>query len=160
MIRSRSWIERGQRQFRYIYLRFLRLRAHPTELARGLAAGVFAGLFPLFGFQTIAGIVIASVVRGNKLMAAAGTWISNPFTYIPIYTFNYQVGRWLLGNSDNKPFTDIESLKTLLETGADVTGALFLGCCITGSICSALSYGVGLPIIRHLRQRYRRIRPM
>jgi hypothetical protein len=136
----------------------LRLRAHPRALARGLAAGVFAGLFPLFGLQTIFGIVLASVVRGNKLMAAAGTWVSNPLTYLPIYTFNYQVGRWLLGHHESQPFTDVESLKTLLETGAGVTGALFLGCCVTGSICSALSYGLGLPVIRHLQQRYRRLR--
>ncbi|NJN21335.1 MAG: DUF2062 domain-containing protein [Leptolyngbya sp. RL_3_1] len=154
----RSWVERWRRRFRYLYIRFLRLRAHPTELARGLAAGVFAGLFPLFGLQTIIGIVLASVVRGNKLMAAAGTWVSNPFTYLPIYTLNYQVGRWLLGQNERQPFTDVESLKTLLETGADVTGALFLGCFVTGCICSALSYGLGLPIIRHLRQRYRRLR--
>ncbi|MGD1906140.1 MAG: DUF2062 domain-containing protein [Leptolyngbyaceae cyanobacterium] len=156
--RSRSWVERWRRQFRYLYLRFLRLRAHPTELARGLAAGVFAGLFPLFGLQTIIGIVIASVVRGNKLMAAAGTWVSNPFTYLPIYTFNYQVGRWLLGRQDSQSFTDLESLQALLDAGADVTSALFLGCCVVGGICSALSYGLGLPIIRYLRQRYRHLR--
>ena len=90
-------------------------------------------------------------------MAAAGTWVSNPFTYVPIYTFNYQVGRWLLGRHDSQPFTDVESLKTLLETGADVTGALFLGCCVVGILCSALSYAIGLPIIRHLRHRYRQL---
>ena len=52
----------------------------PGQRARGLAAGIFCGCFPIFGLQTLVGIAMASVVRGNHLLAAAGTWISNPFT--------------------------------------------------------------------------------
>ncbi|MFO0103826.1 MAG: DUF2062 domain-containing protein, partial [Cyanobium sp.] len=55
------------------------------ERARGLAAGIFCGCFPFFGLQTLLGIGLASVLRGNHLLAAAGTWISNPFTYVPLY---------------------------------------------------------------------------
>ena len=64
----------------------------PGQRARGLAAGIFCGCFPFFGLQTLLGIALASVVRGNHLLAAAGTWISNPFTYVPLYWFNYHVG--------------------------------------------------------------------
>jgi uncharacterized protein (DUF2062 family) len=153
--RQRSFALRWRRRFRYFYLRFLRLQAHPQALTRGLAAGVFAGLFPIFGLQTLVGIVLASLVRGNKIMAAAGTWISNPFTYVPIYTFNYQVGRWILGQPDSKPFDDLESLQNWVQAGADITGVLFLGCFVVGAICSALSYGIGLPLITRAQRRYR-----
>ena len=67
----------------------------PGQRARGLAAGIFCGCFPIFGLQTLAGITLASVVRGNHLLAAAGTWISNPFTYVPLYWFNYRIGALL-----------------------------------------------------------------
>jgi hypothetical protein len=92
--RDPSW----KRWLRYLYLRLLRLQSSPKEIARGLAVGVFAGCFPIFGFQTLAALVLAVPFRGNKLAAAAGTWVSNPFTYVPIYAFNYQVGEWLLGS--------------------------------------------------------------
>ncbi|MFZ9228850.1 MAG: DUF2062 domain-containing protein [Prochlorococcaceae cyanobacterium] len=67
------------------------------QRARGLAAGVFCGCYPVFGLQTLLGIGLASLVRGNHLLAAAGTWISNPFTYVPLYWFNFQLGCLLIG---------------------------------------------------------------
>ena len=69
----------------------------PGQRSRGLAAGVFAGCFPFFGFQTLLGVALASLLRGNRILAAASTWISNPFTYVPLYWFNYTIGRRLLG---------------------------------------------------------------
>lgn len=74
-----------------------RQEGSPGQRARGLAAGVFWGCFPFFGLQTLLGIALASLLRGNHLLAAAGTWISNPFTYVPLYWFNYQLGCLLLG---------------------------------------------------------------
>jgi uncharacterized protein (DUF2062 family) len=81
-----------KRQLRYLYLRFLRLQGSPQYLARGIASGVFSGCFPLFGLQIIIGVTIATVFRGHRIMAAAATWVSNPFTYVPLFAFNYQVG--------------------------------------------------------------------
>lgn len=153
----RSPGDRIKRQGRYLYLKFIRLRGHPKELTRGLAAGVFAGMFPLFGLQTILGVAIAFRVRGNPLMAAAGTWISNPLTYLPIYAFNYRLGCWILGKPVVNLFTDVESLKTWLETGADVGIALLLGSFVMGSIFAPISYVVGLPVIRRARRRYRKL---
>lgn len=162
---KRSPLERSRRFARYLYLKFIRLRAQPKEIARGLAVGVFAGMFPLFGLQTIIGVALAAVIKGNPLMAAAGTWISNPLTYVPIYAFNYQLGSWILpGDSRAQPFTDIESLKAMLElqvliqTGTDIAINLMLGSLIMGLIFGILSYFVGLPIIRRAQNRYRKLK--
>ncbi|MGB7312113.1 MAG: DUF2062 domain-containing protein, partial [Nodosilinea sp.] len=100
-----------RRQIRYVYLRFLRLQGTPEQLARGLASGVFSGCFPLFGFQIVLGIAAATVLRGNRIMAAAATWVSNPFTYVPIFAFNYQVGLWLVGGSATEALQDLDSLR-------------------------------------------------
>jgi uncharacterized protein (DUF2062 family) len=148
-----SW----RRWWRYLYIRFLRLRGHPTEIARGLAAGVFAGSYPLFGVQTIMGVAIAAVIRGNKLMAAAGTWISNPLTYVPIYAFNYQVGRWLLRQpAHTELFTSNASVQGWTNLGLDITLALFTGSTLVGLVLGVASYYGGLIFtrrIRRLRQR-------
>ena len=152
---QRSLLDRWRRHARYVYLKFIRLRGHPKELARGLAAGVFAGMFPLFGLQTIIGVAIAFRVKGNPLMAAGGTWISNPFTYLPIYAFNYKVGSLILRRSDAQPFTDAESLKAWLEAGADVTINLMFGSFVMGLLCGVVAYFAGLPLIRRTQRRYR-----
>lgn len=141
-----------RRQLRYLYLRFVRLRATPEAIARGLAAGVFAGWYPLFGLQTIIGIAIASACRGNKLMAAAGTWVSNPLTYLPIYAFNFQIGRLLLGLEDQQFTLELlQSWEKLVQLGSAVILALFLGSTLIGLLSAFLSYWIGLWTVRYIR---------
>ena len=64
----------------------------PFFNAKGLAIGIFSGCFPFFGFQTLIGVFFAKIAKGNIVLAVIGTWISNPFTYVPLYYFNYKVG--------------------------------------------------------------------
>ena len=74
----------------------------PFFNAKGLAIGVFSGCFPFFGFQTLMGVFFAKIAKGNIVLAAIGTWISNPFTYIPLYYFNYKVGSIFFNNPSYK----------------------------------------------------------
>ena len=112
------------------------------QRARGLAAGVFSGCFPLFGLQTIFGICIAKIIKGNLLLAASGTFISNPFTYLPLYWFNYQVGSRLIG-VHVRPDTTIEkvNLLQLISVGENVLLTLFIGSLVIGFI-SSISLGL------------------
>lgn len=144
-----------RRQLRYVYLRFLRIQGSPEQLARGLGSGVFAGCFPLFGLQTIIGIGVATVLRGNRLMAAAATWVSNPFTYVPIFAFNYQVGLWLLGGGPASGFNDLDSLRGWMDMGTEVSARLMLGSTVVGLAAGLISYFGGLPLIRRVRSRQR-----
>ena len=141
-----------QRLCRYVYIRFIRLRGHPKAIARGLAAGVFAGSYPLFGLQTLIGVAIAAAVRGNKLVAAAGTWISNPFTYVPIYAFNYQIGRLILGQSTETALTN-RSPQEWMSLGFDITIALLIGSTIVGIVLAIISYYTGLYLTHNLKSR-------
>ena len=114
--------------------------------ARGVAAGVFCGCFPFFGFQILLGIGLASLVRGNHLLAAAGTWISNPLTYIPLYWFNYSVGSALLGASEGLPQSNQLNLLNLWEQGWGFSSRLLLGSSVVGAwsalILGVLAYGL------------------
>jgi uncharacterized protein (DUF2062 family) len=142
---------RWRRQLRYVYLRFLRLQGTPEQLARGTAAGVFAGSFPLFGFQIIIGVAVATALRGNRIMAAASTWVSNPLTYVPIFAFNYQVGLWLLGGGPAENFQDLDTLKGWADMGTEVSVRLMLGSTLVGVVAGVVSYFGGLPLIRRVR---------
>ncbi len=126
---------------RYWYLRLQR-RRNPHRLARGLAAGVFVGMFPLFGLQTILGILLATLLQGDQLVAVLGTWISNPLTYIPIFTFNFLVGRWL--TKSNLELVYPRSWAEALDLGYNFLTVWFIGCFFVGTIVAVISYWVGL----------------
>ncbi len=104
----------------------------PAQRARGLAVGVFSGCFPFFGFQTFFGIFLASVFRGNHLLAAAGTWISNPFTYVPLYWFNYKVGEVFLGQGRDSQSLAQLTRDQLWDKGLILSSRILLGSSIVG----------------------------
>ncbi|MGB3298261.1 MAG: DUF2062 domain-containing protein [Phormidesmis sp.] len=149
-----------KRLLRYFYIRFLRMQSSPGAIARGAAAGAFAGAFPLIGLQTIIGIAIASCIQGNKVVAAASTWISNPFTYVPLFALNFHIGGWLLRLT---PLTDLPAspanISAWLEMGKDVAAALMLGSLITGTVASVFGYYIGFAValrVRKVREARRR----
>ncbi len=140
--------------FHSIYLRVVRMQGKPEYLARGLAAGVFAGCFPFFGLQTVLGVAISILIRGKKLLAVAGTWVSNPFTYIPIFLFNYHVGQWLLGAEELSISQDsLLSWETIIELKAELALTLLFGCFIVGIVSATATYFISLRLIRRWRKR-------
>lgn len=146
-----------QRQLRYLYYRFIRLQSTPGAIARGLASGVFAGCFPLFGLQTIIGVAIAAIVRGNKILAAAGTWVSNPLTYVPLFAFNFHLGETLLGLDLQVSDLSLTSWDAFADSGQDFIVSLFVGSFVVGLGAAIASYGLGLWLAKRVkRYRHRR----
>jgi uncharacterized protein (DUF2062 family) len=148
------------RFLRYWYLRLVRLQGHPREIARGIAVGVFSGCFPWFGLQIAIAILLAIVIRGNKIAAAAATWISNPFTDVPIFIFNYKVGEWLMSffsgrevEADND--WHFKSAQEMIDLGFDVFLTTMFGSLWVGLIGSFLSYFLSLALLKRYRLRLR-----
>lgn len=139
------------RKVKFWYLKVLRQEGTPEAIARGWACGVFTGCFPLFGLQTLLGLLLATILKGNKFTAAAGTWISNPLTYVPIYYFNFHVGQVIL----QKPVTfDEEQLQSWSEmslAGISVVGTLFLGCTVVGGTLGLGAYFLSLSLTTRWR---------
>lgn len=128
-------------------------------VAKGLAVGVFAGCFPFFGLQSLIGLFLATIVRGSKVAAYAATWISNPLTYVPLYIFNYKIGKLLLGIEDTTlPALDLESFTAFKELGSTFAVTLLTGSLVVGMILATIAYFYGLAILERLRDRrgYRR----
>ena len=122
------------------------------QKARGLAAGIFTGCYPFFGLQIVLGVGLASLVRGNHLLAAAGTWISNPLTYLPLYWFNYQVGCRLLGPGPAFPTLRQLQQVQLWDLGMALSSRLLLGSTLVG-LASAALIGGGYWLMLERRQR-------
>ena len=134
----KSWLRRLRKWLLWLWHH----EATVGQKARGLAAGVFMGCFPIFGLQTLLGIALASLVRGNHILAAAGTWISNPLTYIPLYWFNYAVGCRVLGPGPALPSLEVLQQGGLLELGLAMSSRLLLGSTLVGLASAGLFGGI------------------
>lgn len=151
--RRKSLVSTWRKRWRYYYRRFVSLQGSPKAIARGLACGVFTGFFPIFGFQIVFGVALATLLRGNKIAAAAGTWISNPLTSIPIFIFNFQIGTWLLNDRQNTlSLSDLQTFEQFAHLKEEILASLFVGSLAMGSFCGLCSYFIGLWVIRRFRR--------
>ncbi|MGB2924663.1 MAG: DUF2062 domain-containing protein [Limnothrix sp.] len=139
------------RRTKYWYLKILRQEGTPEAIARGWACGVFAGCFPLFGLQTLMGLLLGTIFQGNKFTAAAGTWISNPLTYVPIYYFNFRVGQIALQKPVTFQEVRLESWSEMGLASVNVVGTLFLGCAIVGLTMGLGAYFLSLSLTARWR---------
>ena len=65
-------------------------------VATGAAVGVFFGLLvPVV--QIPLAVAAAWLLRCNLPVAVAGTLVSNPLTYVPIWLLAHETGQWVLG---------------------------------------------------------------
>lgn len=64
--------------------------------ALGFSLGVLAGFLPLPGLQIVFAAVLCYFFRSNVAAAVLATFITNPFTTVPISVAQYKLGQWLL----------------------------------------------------------------
>ncbi|HRM71145.1 MAG TPA: DUF2062 domain-containing protein [Thauera phenylacetica] len=135
------------------------------SVARGVAMGVFFGL--MIPIAQIPAAAIASLLlRGNLLIAAASTLVSNPLTYGPLYYFAYQLGAGMIGHRTPADLTpdDVEApvraIDSLTQAWAWVGGIgqpLLVGMVIMAVTGSIIAYW-GTQLFWRLRVAARRRR--
>lgn len=125
------------------HLRHLGARLHDPNLwhlnRRSVAGGVAAGLFSAFlpmPFEMVVAAVLAMLFRVNLPIAVVLVWISNPFTWVPLYGGAYLVGAWLLGQ-DPVALSEVQ-LTWLLKQAAP----LWLGCVVVGTVTAVTGFGL------------------
>ena len=145
-----------RKPLRLTYLKLWRLRGRPKFVAKGLAVGVFAGCFPFLGMQSILGIFLATMFKASRVAAVAATWISNPLTYVPIFVFNYKIGKLLLRTEDTVSLPlDLKSFTAFKEQGATFAIALLTGSFVVGMILAVITYFYGLAILERWKNNRR-----
>ena len=106
--RPRSIPERFRRIFRYVFLRLVRVGGDPVHIGLGFAVGVFLGIFPTFGVGTPLALLIASLLRWNRIAAVLGSMVMNPFT-TPFF--------WTLSGSLGAAIFHVDAKKVLQSVG-------------------------------------------
>lgn len=150
------------RQLRYYYLKFVRLKGSPRELAIGMALGIFAGLLPILPFQTALAVALALFFKSSKITAAIGTWISNPFNWYFLYFYTYKVGAFLLGVSEKEAlFSKLMSsirnaegslavAEKIFQAGTHVVASFVTGGIVLGIVFAVPGYIVFFYIFRSI----------
>ena len=153
-----------ERRLKYYYLRFMRLRGEPHELALGIAIGVFCGMMPILPFQIALAVAIALLFKVSKITAALGTWVSNPLNWYFIYLYDFKLGAYLLGVEGGN-----ESLKSvmasisrgdemaviwgkLFSSGITLVSTLLVGGVLIGAVVATPTYFIFLRIFQKIRE--------
>ena len=154
---------RFNRQIRYFYLRFIRLRGEPNELALGIAFGIFAGMMPIMPFQIALAVTLALLFKGSKITAALGTWVTNPLNWYFLYYYAYEIGASILGIPEkSKMFSSVMApirqgeealaiIGKIAGAGGAMVSAFLLGGFIMGVIAAVPSYFIFLRFFQFLR---------
>ena len=115
------------------------LRDKPHEISLGMAIGVFIAITPTIPFHTVLAVFLAALLRGSKLAAALGVWVSNPLTIPFFYYGSYRLGRFVLGYSQLTLPADY-SLISMIKMGKHVTVAMLHGGVLLGILPGLLAY--------------------
>lgn len=69
----------------------------PDRVAAAIALGVGIGFSPFMGVHFVLAIGLAFLFKLNKVDAALGQFVGNPWTLPPVFAAGYALGRILLG---------------------------------------------------------------
>lgn len=105
------------------------------SVASATAVGLFCAFLPI-PFEMLVAALGAIWLGGNLPLAVAWVWVSNPLTWIPLYTPAYLLGSWIL---DKEPVAAGHvTMHVLIQSLA----ALWLGCLIFGIVAGVSGYFV------------------
>lgn len=135
----------------------VKVKDTPEALARGFAVGFFFGASFFWGLQIALAVLVAHLVRGNKVVAAAMTAISNPLTSLPLYSLAYLVGHLLVGGEDTIPdFATVHSIQAFLALGPHFFFTMLVGTTLVGAVGAALVYLTSNRLLKALRRWHER----
>jgi uncharacterized protein (DUF2062 family) len=119
--------------------------------------GFFFGVSFFWGFQIVLAVLTSYMVRGNKVVAAAMTAVSNPLTTLPLYSLCYFIGHWITGGNEEHPdFTSIHSLEGFLELGPRFFVTMLVGTTLVGLIGALAVYFSSERLLEAMRRWHHR----
>lgn len=132
----------------------LSFEGEPQFIARGFALGSFIGMLPIPGFHILTSLGLAFLFKLNKKSVFLGVIKTNFFTAGFIFSFNYWVGKELLGIQPEFVISDIFSSSFLSEffaAGLDVFLCLTMGGILMGIVSAVINYYIVFVWIRNYR---------
>ncbi len=147
------------------YLKLVNHEGSPDYTARGVAIGLFACFFAPTFTQVITALALAYLFRGNKILAVALTFITNPYTSPVLCPFQCWVGSVALGAPITyaeiaHTFQSILSAHTMAdlliigkELGKEYLIPFIVGGALLGVVSGVIGYFVTLWLVAIYRRR-------
>lgn len=148
-------------RIKVLYKKIVSEEASPEFIARGWAIGMFYGCLIPFGLQLILSIPTAFILKGSKVGATIGTFITNHFSIFIIYPLQCYVGSILLQNGLSYAIIKEAMLKvineqtydSLLSCGTDLVYSFFMGGFLLAAIMTPITYFSVLLMVRKYRSK-------
>ncbi len=145
---------------KYYYYKLVRQAGTPEYLARGMALGLFIGFLIPMGGQIIVVLVLAVWLKASKILAIAGTMVTNWFTVIIIYPLQCLIGSYLLFHplkysalqEQFRGLTENFSYSALWALGLEIAVPFFVGGLFLGIIAGFAGYRITLSLVREYRK--------
>jgi uncharacterized protein (DUF2062 family)/SAM-dependent methyltransferase len=151
-------IQRFRTRARQFAALLLKENLDPGHAAAAVFLGIFIGIVPIYGFQTLAAVGVALLFRLNKPLTVAGTFINNPLLLPLIVVASVDLGCFLRGS----PFppwnaSSLTGAHLKEELLAYVIGSVPLGILVggVGAAITALVIRLMAPANPGLRDRIR-----
>ena len=122
--------------FRYLGIRFsapVLWMINRNTISRATAIGLFCAYLPM-PLEMLPAALLAILWRANLPLSIVLVWLSNPFTWIVVYTPPYLLGAALLGE------TGISISNITIEAMMQQLAALWIGCLIFGVALACAGY--------------------
>ena len=145
------WCKKKWRKF---YFKIVREKASPEYIARGWSIGMFFGCLIPIGGQLFCSIPTAFLLKGSKIGAVLGTFLTNQITVFFIYPVQCYAGAKLIGldltYSDIKiklkDIVNVSNIQEFVEAtkslAGDLTLAFFVGGAIMALVLTPITYVV------------------
>ena len=146
-----------KRRFRILYERFISLKGEPSQIAVGIALGVFVGVTPTIPFHTAIIVFLGLLFRQNITAAYLGSWlISNPLTIPLFYLSQYELGRFLLGMERCRFELADYSMGAIAALGWEILLPLLTGGILMAPFFALPAYFITRRLITSIRARSKR----
>ena len=130
----------------------LHLQETPHRTALAFATGVFIAFAPHYLFHTASAVFCGWFFRLNYVAIFLGSFVNNPWTFIPILGASLYTGVFLMGESSQPTIEWHElTMDNLFDMLAPYIVPFFIGACTLAVIGSLLAY----PLMRWTITRYR-----
>lgn len=143
VIKSYAWLNAVSNRLMFSF--------HMQPLARGLAIGMFWMAMPM-PFQMVPATVCCILLFANLPAALLAVWISNPFTYVPIFYLEYQIGDFLFGSEQGAvSFAEFsENYHQVAEMAGEVFVTILQGALVFGAVMAVVGYVAAFPLARYM----------
>ncbi len=132
-------LTRIKRWLKLHYYKVMRIDDPPEKIARGVAIGVFMGIFPTFGLGIILSIISAYILKANRAAAVLGSFIMNPLTTPFFWAISSAVGAVILWEDKEVVMASVKNHHLLNGMGWAFLVYL-VGALVVSTLFAALSY--------------------